>query len=507
MHDTWSVAIHRGRLIGRVRAVVTRPMGLRFPGFTRDRAVSLSALFAVAGLLIAGVAACSSSDDAGSPDATPNPDGKLEGAQCMVGFDCRSGICSNGSCGASAANQGSSPTDGIKNGDESDIDCGGSRAPQCADGKACAVGGDCANDVCKANTCAPPSPDDGVKNGDESDVDCGGTKAPKCATAKACAANTDCASDACSYEKKCVDYMGCTGHFGGDTCGAGETGAADAMHESCCLRVDVTDRPASKGGPFTIDKYYVTAGRMRAFAERWQGNLKAWAATNPKGWDGSLTGTLPENMDDVNILLGPENKRGCNVVNQGGRTWSQGSVDGVADEISDFSKDVLDEKALNCVPWNMAAAVCAFDGGHLVSNAEVAWVYENRGRTGGATQYPWQWNDTSSYNPQNSDMRLIHRESYETPNPPATLRTVNNQYPLDHAFYVAPPGRRPTGADMYGVQDAAGLVMPWVRDGNNSFTWTQSWENHEKNLQVTSWTEEAPDGPSGYYALGVRCSY
>ena len=143
----------------------------------------------------------------------------------------------------------------------------------------------------------------------------------------------------------------------------------------------------------------------------------------------------------------------------------------------------------------MAAAVCAFDGGHLVSAAEMAWVYENRGRAGGATTYPWQWNDTSAYNPQNADIRLVHRYSYQTPNPPADLRTVNGQYPLDHAFWIAPPGRRPTGANMHGVQDAAGNLMPWVRDQNNGFTWTQSWENHEKNLKVTSWSQQAPDGP------------
>ena len=28
------------------------------------------------------------------------------------------------------------------------------------------------------------------------------------------------------------------------------------------------DRPAAKGGPYVLDKYLVTAGRMRAFIER-----------------------------------------------------------------------------------------------------------------------------------------------------------------------------------------------------------------------------------------------
>jgi formylglycine-generating enzyme required for sulfatase activity len=474
-------------------------MGLHIPG--RDRALSL---LVACTLLIAGAVACSASTDA-TPDeeATPNPNGAKEGADCAVGFDCRSGICTAGHCAPSAATLSSSPTDGEKNGDETDVDCGGSRAGKCADGKTCEVAGDCTNGVCKAGKCAAPAPDDGIKNGDESDVDCGGTKAPKCATGKICAAHGDCASDACSYEKKCVEAKGCTLKSGGNTCGDGETGAG-AKHESCCTTVTVGDRPASQGGPFTIDKYLVTAGRMRAFVERYDGNLKKWASTNPKGWDASLSPTLPENMDDVNILLGPSQKRGCNVTQQGGRTWFQGAVDGIAAEKSDFSKDVLDEKALNCVPWNMAAAVCAFDGGKLVSAAEMQWVYENRGRAGGATMYPWGFKDNTAYDPNNADIRVVHRNSYQTPNPPADLRTVNGQYPLDHAFWIAPPGRRTTGANMHGVQDAAGNLMPWVRDNKRFFIWTMSWEKHPKNMTPTDWGKNT-DGPEGYYAIGVRC--
>ena len=472
---------------------------------SRARAGTSLSLLVFAGLVLASVAACTAATDA-TEDATPNPDGLTEGFACTTGFDCRSGICTDNKCAPLAASLSSSPTDGTKNGDETDIDCGGARAGKCADGKSCEVGGDCTSAICKAGKCVAPSPTDGAKNGDETDVDCGGTKAPKCAVGKGCGAHGDCASAACSYEKKCVAFKGCVAHFGGDTCGEGETGASDAKHESCCTTVDVADRPAGQGGAFKIDKYLLTAGRMRAFAERYQGNLKKWASEGPKGWDDSLSGSLPESMADVDILLGPNGKRGCNVVNQGGRTYFQGPVDSVAAETSDFSKDVLDEKALNCVPWTLAAAACAFDGGHLVSAAEMQWVYENRGRAGGATAYPWQFADTSAYNPTGADVRLVHRNSYQTPNPPATLRTVNGQYPLDHAFWVAPPGRRPKGANMHGVQDAACNVMPWVRDARTNFVWTQSWEKHEKDLKASDWSKNT-DGPDGYYAIGVRCSY
>jgi hypothetical protein len=453
------------------------------------------------------VAACSgASGDTGSSvdETTPNPNGKVEGSQCTAGSDCRSGRCQSGLCGASLASANSSPTDGVKNGDESDVDCGGSRAPQCDDGKRCGVGNDCLDGVCKGGTCAPPAPDDGVKNGDETDVDCGGASAPKCAVGKGCGVHGDCDSDACSYDKKCVAWRGCTGNAGGDTCGDGETGAAGASHESCCTTVVVSDRPAAQGGAFTIDKYLVTAGRMRAFVERYDGNLQAWAATGPKGWDDAFTASLPSSMSDALYLLGPWNKRGCSVAGEGGRTYWQPPVDGNTEESSDFSQAVLDEKALNCVPWHMAQALCAFDGGHLATSSEIRWVYENRGRAAGATSYPWQWNDTSPYNSNASDERLVHRYSYATPNAPPSMRTVNGEYPLDHAFFIAPPGRRPKGANMHGVEDAAGNVMPWVGDNEKAFVWTQSWENHEKDLTPGDWN--ATDGPDGYYAIGARCA-
>jgi hypothetical protein len=243
---------------------------------------------------------------------------------------------------------------------------------------------------------------------------------------------------------------------------------------------------------------------MRAFVERFHGDLQGWAASKPKGWNDAWTKGLPKDMGDALFLLGPGRKRGCNVVSQGGRTYWQPAVDGNTAEMSDFTQDVLDEKALNCVPWQLAQALCVFDGGHLVSSAEVAWVYENRGRRGGVTAYPWQWNDTTKYDPNVPDPRVVHKNSYQTPNAPASLRMVKGQYPLDHAFWIAPPGRRPKGANMHGVADAAGDVMPWVSDGANSFVGTMSWENHPKTLGAKTWAET--DGPDGYYAIGARCS-
>lgn len=46
--------------------------------------------------------------------------------------------------------------DGIKNGKETDADCGGPICLQCAADKACVTGTDCASGMCNANRCTAP---------------------------------------------------------------------------------------------------------------------------------------------------------------------------------------------------------------------------------------------------------------------------------------------------------------------------------------------------------------
>ena len=74
-------------------------------------------------------------------------------------------------------------TDTVKNGDETDVDCGGSKCTDCTQGKTCNAGADCATGLicdsvtkqCKTSG-TPPSftCSDGIKNGDENGVDCDG---------------------------------------------------------------------------------------------------------------------------------------------------------------------------------------------------------------------------------------------------------------------------------------------------------------------------------------------
>ncbi len=94
--------------------------------------------------------------------------------------------------------------DGLKDSDETDLDCGGSCGATCKDEapqQACKVAGDCINGVCSGSPlrCQPPTCGDGVKNGKETDIDCGGPDcglAKTCAPGKGCAVASDCASAA-----------------------------------------------------------------------------------------------------------------------------------------------------------------------------------------------------------------------------------------------------------------------------------------------------------------------
>jgi hypothetical protein len=91
--------------------------------------------------------------------------------------------------------------DGVRDGEETDVDCGG-RCTRCGDDRGCAVDLDCSSKRCVAGKCAAPACADGVKNGQESDVDCGGT-CPGCAPGMFCTKGPDCASGHCGLSGTC----------------------------------------------------------------------------------------------------------------------------------------------------------------------------------------------------------------------------------------------------------------------------------------------------------------
>lgn len=88
-------------------------------------------------------------------------------------------------------------TDGTQNGDETDVDCGGSCSP-CADGQGCSVPSDCTSPFCNGGTCVPMGTcADAMRNGRETDVDCGGPDCLACPNGRACTMASDCRTGTC----------------------------------------------------------------------------------------------------------------------------------------------------------------------------------------------------------------------------------------------------------------------------------------------------------------------
>jgi hypothetical protein len=115
-----------------------------------------------------------------------------------------------------------SPTcaDGIKNGNESDVDCGGN-CPRCANGKACLVRNDCAGAHCVNGTCQECSPT--VQCGVEADGATCICRAPILGGPKFCtkgnsAGSTVTSCDMCAPGTICVGPVAggfnCTRHCG-----------------------------------------------------------------------------------------------------------------------------------------------------------------------------------------------------------------------------------------------------------------------------------------------------
>lgn len=128
--------------------------------------------------------------DCGGPCAPCAPLG-----ECDNDMDCGAGeVCREQSC----VPQASRCDDGMIGGDETDVDCGGAECGPCREGARCNEAGDCATDLCVDGRCvaSEASCQDGVKNGGESDVDCGGD-CPPCRTGLFCADESDCESRRC----------------------------------------------------------------------------------------------------------------------------------------------------------------------------------------------------------------------------------------------------------------------------------------------------------------------
>ena len=374
---------------------------------------------------------CGGATTAGSDGAPACAAGK----KCLVKADCTSDVCTGDVC------QAATDEDMVQNGDETDTDCGGAAtpgsdgAPACAPGKMCLVASDCSSDICTSKKCTTPTSSDGVKNGGETAIDCGGAAtagsdgAPACNDSKTCLVDSDCLSTACGTTTKvCVTGVSCKPTNGKDaagidTCGVGETGVKGSVHESCC-----TSLPLPSSTSVRLDKYEVTAGRMRQFITAVGPNIHDWVTAQIAA--GTTAGntmstqipsvvrpflpTTDDTSQPLNLLL--QLGAGLGVMNTDQPSAEQGcyvadGAYGAAEYRLDddvlianglpartYTQAQLDEKPMNCAPYWLMAAFCAWDGGALPTPAQQAEAW-------GTSQYPWGPNMVPDPYPTNTPVQ------------------------------------------------------------------------------------------------------
>jgi hypothetical protein len=142
--------------------------------------------------------------DCGGPCAACSGGGGGDGGvPCEKDGDCPSNLCHAGVCA-----DADHCSNLVQDADETAADCGGSQCGSCGVGSACGLDRDCTSGVCSpSNVCTAPSCSDLHLNGDETDIDCGGS-CNDCGIFDGCDVGGDCATGYCFNSSFC-DYDFC----------------------------------------------------------------------------------------------------------------------------------------------------------------------------------------------------------------------------------------------------------------------------------------------------------
>jgi hypothetical protein len=514
-----------------------------------------------------------------APDGTVLGGGK--GAECKVGADCASTICQEGACTEPLS------TDGVKNGTETDVDCGGTaptNAPKCLEGKVCKGNDDCHWGTCNGGKCGGDVK--GQKDGDQTDIDCGGAQSPPCDWGQGCLFDRDCGpTGKCGADKKCLIGPSCNVVHGGTTCGTGEFGEAGKKHETCCKSLLVEGFTDSKnpGKLVYVDKYEITAGRMRAFldtlaadpANDKRPDVKAWVTAHTpsrwnkdwtdfmaEGWEeGSLNFTVGTSLnypDEAQMAANPPNPTSFQIIpgtypletglfnqlgsphffpefqqttepkdyaathnlncvnNNGSFGFSTFWFDAATQQNASgslpkaYSKDEMDEKALNCTPFGLFAAFCAWDGGQLLTDEAFDFIaggtWPTNPAEATATPPPRLTGSNTSCGPDGTslitggDSTVTCEAVYAFPDPA-------KGGDFDASWRVAPPGRVATDTVAINAgdepwHDLKGNLNEGVLRKDGQFTF-RGYGIGWSSIQAHRTQETTPRMKAG--SFGARC--
>jgi hypothetical protein len=215
------------------------------------------------------------------------------GRMCLINNDCVTNMCTGGICQA-----GASCNDGIRNGQETDVDCGGPVCQPCADGRLCQLNRDCSSNMCSGGICAAAaSCNDGIKNGQETDVDCGGPKCSPCLNGKMCIVNSDCLSNGCSLGICCAQGFGncggngCVVNLNSDFLNCGQCGNSCANGQTC-----------SNGLCVAGQQLYTFSGVKKSLPV---GSLTGWTQCFSDTYSDTLSSvaTILQNCNGARLLL------------------------------------------------------------------------------------------------------------------------------------------------------------------------------------------------------------
>jgi formylglycine-generating enzyme required for sulfatase activity len=199
--------------------------------------------------------------------------------------------------------------------------------------------------------------------------------------------------------------------------------------------------PASISG-FRLDKYLVTVGRFRAFANAWK-NGSGFMPSAGSGKHPHLNG----GKGLANAVAGGGFEPGWLTSDNGQITPTDTNLTLPCDPYSTWTSSAANREDLpvNCVNWYEAYAFCIWDGGFLPSEAE--WEYAAAGG-GRQREYPW-----GTAAPGTANRYAIYGCFY--PSGSGTCTSVSN---------IAPVGTATQGASLWGQLDMAGEVWQWNLD-------------------------------------------